>query len=88
MQRVKTKVRAGLIRRLDSNSGMAEQLTSYYADYGDWRKLFTSIEDIDKVTSDDVQRVARKYLIPETRTVAYTEAPPASAGKAPQGGDQ
>ncbi len=88
LQRVKTKVRAGLIRRLDSNSGMAEQLTSYYADYGDWRKLFTSIEDIDKVTSDDVQRVARKYLIPETRTVAYTEAPPASAGKAPQGGDQ
>ncbi|HLJ49273.1 MAG TPA: pitrilysin family protein [Bryobacteraceae bacterium] len=88
LQRVKTKVRAGLIRRLDSNSGMAEQLTSYYVDYGDWRKLFTSIEDIDKVTADDVQRVARKYLISETRTVAYTEAPPPSTQKAPQGGDQ
>ena len=75
LQRVKTKVRAGLIRRLDSNSGLAEELTAYYAAYGDWRKLFTDIEEIDKVTSEDVQRVAQKYLVPETRTVAYTVSP-------------
>ena len=74
LQRVKTKVRAGLIRRLDSNSGLAEELTAYYAAYGDWRKLFTDIEEIDKVTAEDVQRVAQKYLVPETRTVAYTVA--------------
>ena len=72
LNRIKIKMRAALIRRLDSNSGMAEALTSYYANYGDWRKLFTSIDDIDKVTADDVQRVAKQYLIPETRTVAYT----------------
>jgi predicted Zn-dependent peptidase len=75
LQRVKTKVRAGLIRRLDSNSGLAEELTTYYAAYGDWRKMFTDIEENDKVTAEDVQRVARKYLVPETRTVAYTVAP-------------
>jgi predicted Zn-dependent peptidase len=74
LQRVKTKVRAGLIRRLDSNSGLAEELTAYYAAYGDWRKMFTDIEEIDKVTAEDVQRVAQKYLVPETRTVAYTVA--------------
>ena len=79
LERVKTKVRAGLIRRLDSNSGMAEELASYYGTYGDWRKLFTSIEEIDKVTADDVQRVARTYLTPETRTVVFTVSPPASA---------
>ena len=28
LQRVKTKVRAGLIRQLDSNTGMASQLPS------------------------------------------------------------
>ncbi len=39
LQRIKTKVRAALIRRLDSNSGMADALTSYYANYGDWRKI-------------------------------------------------
>jgi predicted Zn-dependent peptidase len=82
LQRIKTKVRAGLIRRLDSNSGMADALTSYYANYGDWRKLFTSIDDTDKVTADDVMRVAKQYLVPETRTVVYTVPPPAGASPA------
>jgi len=72
MRRVRTKVRAGVIRQLDSNSGLASQLTFYYVNYGDWRKLFTGLDDIDKVTAADVQRVAREYFIPETRTVAYT----------------
>jgi len=79
LQRIKTKVRASLIRRLDSNSGMADALTSYYANYGDWRKLFTSIDDTDKVTADDVMRVAKEYLVPETRTVVYTVPPPVTA---------
>jgi predicted Zn-dependent peptidase len=85
LRRVKTKVRADLIRRLDSNSGMASELTSYYVNYGDWRKLFTAIDDIDKVTAQDVQRVAKKYLVPEVRTVAYTVPPPAGS---PVKGDQ
>jgi predicted Zn-dependent peptidase len=75
LQRVKTKIRADLIRQLDSNSGMAGALASYYVNYGDWRKMFTGLAEIDKVTADDVQRVARKYLVPETRTVAYTVQP-------------
>jgi predicted Zn-dependent peptidase len=79
LERVKTKVRAGLIRSLDSNSGLAHELAAYYATYGDWHKLFTSIEDIEKVTAEDVQRAARKYLTAETRTVAYTVAPTAPA---------
>ena len=87
LERIKTKVRASLIRRLDSNSGMAEALTFYYVNYGDWRKLFTTIDDTDKVTADDVMRVAKKYLAPETRTVVYTVQPPAgaNAGSHPEG---
>ncbi len=75
LKRIKTKIRAGLIRQLASNSGLARELASYYVNYGDWRKLFTSLDEIDKVTADDVQRVAKQYLIPETRTVAYTVQP-------------
>jgi predicted Zn-dependent peptidase len=61
---------------------MADALTSYHANYGDWRKLFTSIDDTDKVTADDVMRVAKQYLVPETRTVGYTVTPPAGASPA------
>jgi len=87
LARVKTKARAGVIRRLDSNPGLASLLTAYHAAYGDWRKLFTSLDDLDKVTADDVQRVARQYLVTASRTVAYTVnngGPPAASDS--QGG--
>jgi predicted Zn-dependent peptidase len=69
---VKTKARAGLIRQLDSNSGLASLLTSFHVAFGDWRKLFTALDDVNKVTAADVQRVAQKYFVPEGRTVAVT----------------
>jgi predicted Zn-dependent peptidase len=75
LQRIKTKLRADLIRKLDSNSGLASELCSYSVNYGDWRKLFTELDDYNRVTAEDVQRVAKTWLIPSTRTVAYTFAP-------------
>ena len=85
LKRVKTETRASLIRSLDSNPRLASYLTLFYATYGDWRKLFTSIDDIEKVTADDVQRVARKYFVPETRTVVYSVQP--AAGGRSGGGE-
>jgi len=79
LARVKTRTRAGLIRQLDDNAGLAQLLASYYANYGDWKKLFTSLDDIDKVTAGDVQRVAAKYFTPENRTVAVTYQPEGGA---------
>jgi predicted Zn-dependent peptidase len=84
--RVKTKVRAGLIRQLDSNAGLAQQLPYYEVNYDDWRMMFNGLDDIDKVTADDVQRVVREYFTPANRTVAYTvqqeKAAPAKKGAA------
>jgi predicted Zn-dependent peptidase len=81
LARTKTKTRAGLIRQLDSNSGLAQLLSSFQANFGDWRKLFTSLDDIDKVTADDVQRVARQYLTPDNRTIALTYPPSADSAR-------
>ena len=78
INRVKTKLRAQLIRKLDSNSGLAGELTAYHVAYGDWRRLFTELDEYNKITADDVMRAAKTYLVPETRTVAYTTTPPAS----------
>ncbi len=79
LKRVKTKLRASLLRQLDNNTGMAEQLTYYRVNYGDWRKMFTGLDDIDKVTAADVERVAREYFVESGRTVAFTVAPKGGA---------
>jgi predicted Zn-dependent peptidase len=79
LARVKLRTRAGLIRQLADNAGLAQLLASYYANYGDWKKLFTSLDEIDKVSADDVQRVARQYFTPNNRTVAVTFQPEGGA---------
>lgn len=75
LDRVKTKLRANLIRQLDSNAGLAQQLAFYEVAYSDWRVMFTGLDQIDKVTADDVQRVVREYFKDEKRTVVYTSTP-------------
>jgi predicted Zn-dependent peptidase len=82
LQRVKTKIRAGLIRQLDSNTGLAAQLPFYSVMYGNWRVMFTGLKDIEKVTADDVQRVAKQYFTDENRTAVYTTKPTNTAQEA------
>jgi predicted Zn-dependent peptidase len=81
VKRVKVKMRAGLLRALDSNSGLAGTLASTWMIYGDWRKMFTDLEELDKVTPKDVQRVAQTYLTPNNKTVGITVQPKKAEGK-------
>jgi len=70
LTRAKIRAKAALIRGMQSNSGIAEQLASYEMLYGDWRELFRQVERIDKVTKEDVIRVAKATFVPTNRTVA------------------
>ena len=88
LARAKIEERAAVIRRLGNNAGLASLLTAYYATYGDWRKLFTALDAIDKVSAADVLRVARQYFNPLSRTVAYTVPPPAGEAPGTSGGRQ
>ncbi|BAY86869.1 protease [Calothrix parasitica NIES-267] len=69
LQRVKTNARAGLLRSLDSNMGMAQQLLEYEVKTGSWKNLFEQLEKIEAVTAQDVVRVARETFVSENRTV-------------------
>ena len=69
LERVKTQARAGVLRSLDSNLGMAQLLLEYEVKTGDWRNLFTQLEAIGRVSAADVQRVALQAFKPENRTV-------------------
>jgi predicted Zn-dependent peptidase len=71
LERVKRRARAQLVQQLDSNSGLAGQLASYQVQTGDWRNLFRRLEAIDKVTREDIQRVAQTYFTDRNRTVGY-----------------
>ncbi|MBK5259842.1 MAG: insulinase family protein [Thermoanaerobaculia bacterium] len=80
---VKTRVKAGLLRQLDSNAGLALQLAQYQTLHGDWRELFREVDDIDKVTAADVRRVANATFVDSNRTVGMIErqAPAAQGAK-------
>ncbi|MGF1567434.1 MAG: M16 family metallopeptidase [Nodosilinea sp.] len=69
LERVKTQAKAGLIRGLASNSGMAALLAEYEAKTGSWRNVFKDLEAIDAITAADVQRVAQTLFQPANRTV-------------------
>jgi predicted Zn-dependent peptidase len=69
LERVKTQVRAGLLRSLKSNMGMAQLLLEYEVKTGSWRNLFEELEAIAAVTPADIQRVAQVTFAAENRTV-------------------
>ncbi|WP_267383338.1 M16 family metallopeptidase [Cyanobacterium sp. uoEpiScrs1] len=69
LQRVKTQLRATLVRSLDSNLGMARSLIEYEVKTGSWRNLFDQLTAIEAVSAEDIKRVAKKTFVPENRTI-------------------
>jgi predicted Zn-dependent peptidase len=76
----KTRARATLLRGLNDNEGVAQELAEYQTLYGDWRELFRKLDEIDKVSKADVRRVANKIFVESNLTSARIEfTPPAQA---------
>lgn len=69
LARFKARAKAGLLRSLRSNLGLAEQLADHQRLYGDWRELFRSLDRVDKVTPADIRRVAGEAFRGTNRTV-------------------
>ncbi|PWN05140.1 M16 family metallopeptidase [Rhodohalobacter mucosus] len=69
LNRARTNARAGLVRTLTSNSGIAQTLASAHINGGDWRTAFTNLDRLSDVTANDIQRVAEQYLKKSNRTV-------------------
>jgi predicted Zn-dependent peptidase len=89
LKMIKTRAKAGLIRGLGSNEGLATQLATYQAMYGDWRELFKSVDRIDQVSKADIRRVANQTFVTNNRTVGIIETTaPAKRAAAAQGGAQ
>jgi len=73
LEKFKTRSRASVVRALASNRGLARQLTFYEVITGDWRNLFKQLDAIDRVTDQDIQRVAREYFTSKNSVVGVIE---------------
>ena len=83
LKMIKTRTKAGLIRGLADNEGLAVQLGTYQMRYGDWRELFHSVDRIDQVSKADIRRVANGIFVDTNRTIGVIET-----GGAPPGGNE
>ena len=70
LEKVKNKIRANFIRGLDSNEGLASMLSYYEALLGDFRYLIEYLDNIERITPQDILQTAQTYLNKENRTVA------------------
>ena len=58
-----------LLRRLQSNAGLAATLSYYQAVAGDWRYLVTYDRIVAGITPEEIMKTARRIFTPENRTL-------------------
>jgi predicted Zn-dependent peptidase len=72
IQKAKNKGEAAFIRSLASTSGLAGRVGRADLMRG-WRSILTDLEDLKKVTNDDIKRVAAAYFVKDNSlTAIYT----------------
>lgn len=79
LQKVKNNVNATSFRRLSANFPILAQLIRADAQ-GDWREMNDGPKKLQAVTAEDLQRVAKKYLVRENRGVYLVSRKAGAAG--------
>jgi predicted Zn-dependent peptidase len=69
--KVRNQIEVQAIRGLASNAGLASRLGHAWGLIGDWRFVFEERKKIQAVTAEEVAAVAKRYLVPRQRTVAW-----------------
>ncbi|HYG61794.1 MAG TPA: pitrilysin family protein [Thermoanaerobaculia bacterium] len=84
LARYKTRAKAQLLRQLRTNVGIAIEFAEYQNEYGDWRELFRSLDRLEKVTKEDIRRVANQVFQKSSRTVGMVVHKPQETPGSPQ----
>ena len=75
MDKAKTRILASYLRRLDSTLSTAMLLGSQHLITGDWQTIYKYIDDVQKVSAEDVRTAVKTYLSADNRTVATLVKP-------------
>ncbi len=80
LEKAKNQMQASFVYSQDSLFSQAMLLAQHEIAL-DWRAIDDYLPSIRKVTSEDIRRVAKKYLIPDNRTVGVLVPLPPKEGK-------
>jgi len=69
LTKYKRSTKKGLLDAMKANSSMASMLADAEVLEGGWRKAFDGLRQVDAVRADDIQRLAKKFLVSTNRTV-------------------
>ncbi|MCL1908267.1 MAG: insulinase family protein [Holophagaceae bacterium] len=79
LTKAKNQALADFYRATQTINGRGNTLGTYEVFFGDYKKLFAASEEMNKVTLEDIKRVAKEYFRETNRTVATLI--PEEAGK-------
>jgi len=81
LRKAKNQIQASFVFGLEGAAGIAEQIGTSWILTGDPGQFLRDVDEIEKLTQADVQRVAKTYLDPARATIVVV--PPAGAAPAP-----
>lgn len=74
LQKAKNQIVADFYRTLETINGKADALGTFETKFGDYKRLFTNVEQFEKLGADTIQRVAAKYFKKSNRTVGILDS--------------
>lgn len=76
LQKIKNRYMAEIIQTLSQNAGMADTLSYYELLFNDYRRLFTSLDEINQVDAAQVKTAISKYFKETRNTTVYIKPLP------------
>lgn len=70
-EKIRNMVENDFIYNFNSMIGIAENLANYHMYFGEANLINTELEKYMAVTREDIQRVAKKYMVKDNRVVLY-----------------
>jgi len=83
LERAKSQIEVQVVRSRDGTFPLAQSLGEAVAS-ADWKWFVRYLDTMRAVTADDVQRVAKTYLVPDHATVGWFVPASAAGGETPE----